>query len=117
MDDAVLGGHQAHGLRAALEAAGVDLDELWMQYFRIGGSVGVIEVEAYLHRVLSLPALQRDLLAQACNELTGARPRSAPYSFASPGSGSRAAGGGEGGATGAGDGAPVEHEDPGGPGG
>lgn len=45
------------------------------------GDVGEYEVEAYLQGLLSLPSLQRDLLALAANELIDELPRlHAPYS-------------------------------------
>lgn len=72
---------QRRRLQAALAAAQVSTGDLWLYYFGIGGSVGEYEVEAYLQGLLSLPELQRDLLAMAANELFNdqSRPR-APYS-------------------------------------
>ncbi|MDI2036045.1 hypothetical protein [Paenarthrobacter nitroguajacolicus] len=71
---------QRRRLLAALESAGISTGTLWLRYFSIGGSVGEYEVEAYLQGMLSLPELERDLLAMAANELSsrGAGPR-APY--------------------------------------
>ena len=74
MDDRTIARTQARGLATVLEAAGVELDGLWLHYFRLGGDLGVMEVEAYLHHALVLPALQRDLLACACNELAEGHP-------------------------------------------
>ena len=37
-------------------------------YFALGGVAGLVEVEAYLNGVTSLPSLQRDVLAHAVNE-------------------------------------------------
>jgi hypothetical protein len=72
---------QCRLLRAALRAAGLIAGDLWLNYFSIGGTVGEYEVEAYLQGLLSLPALQRDLLAMAANELIDGLPRThAPYS-------------------------------------
>ncbi|WP_255769280.1 hypothetical protein [Pseudarthrobacter sulfonivorans] len=72
---------QRRRLQAALTAAQVTTGDLWLYYFGIGGSVGEYEVEAYMQGLLSLPQLQRDLLAMAANELTAGKdgPR-APYS-------------------------------------
>ena len=68
-------------LRSALEAAGISVGDLWLHYFSLGGAVGEYEVEAYLQGLLALPALQRDLLAMAANELIEELPRPrAPYS-------------------------------------
>lgn len=72
---------QRRRLQAAMKAAQIGTGDLWLYYFGIGGSVGEYEVEAYLQGLLSLPELQRDLLAMAANELSSdqAGPR-APYS-------------------------------------
>ena len=72
---------QRRKLRAALKASDVTPGELWLNYFSIGGGVGEYEVEAYLQGLLSLPTIQRDLLAMAANELIETVPRLfAPYS-------------------------------------
>lgn len=72
---------QRRMLRAALKAAGLKPGDLWLNYFSIGGAVGEYEVEAYLQGLLSLPPIQRDLLATAANELIDDLPRPrAPYS-------------------------------------
>lgn len=60
---------QRSKLRAAIDAAGVNIGNLWLYYFSIGGSVGEYEVEAYLQGMLSIPELERDLLAMAANDL------------------------------------------------
>jgi hypothetical protein len=83
---------QRRQLRDALKAADLTSGELWLNYFSIGGNVGEYEVEAYLQGLLSLPPVQRDLLAMAANELIEAVPRLyAPYSddpdLAAPGRG------------------------------
>jgi hypothetical protein len=72
---------QIRRLRAALKAADIKPGELWLHYFSIGGNIGEYEVEAYLQGLLSLPVIERDLLAAAANELIQATPRiRAPYS-------------------------------------
>lgn len=72
---------QRRRLLAALSAAQISTGDLWLYYFGIGGSVGEYEVEAYLQGLLSLPELQRDLLAMAANELLADQPgHRAPYS-------------------------------------
>lgn len=69
MDDEAIGADQARRLRAALSAADLELGHVWMHYFRLGGGVSEMEIDAYLHHALTLPALQRDLLTQAVFEL------------------------------------------------
>ncbi|GGH99833.1 hypothetical protein ACFFGR_01795 [Arthrobacter liuii] len=72
---------QRRRLRAALKAADISVSELWLKYFSLSGDAGEYEVEAYLQGLLSLPAIQRDLLALAANELIDDLPRPrAPYS-------------------------------------
>jgi len=72
---------QRRRLHAALSGAGITTGTLWLQYFSIGGSVGEYEVEAYLQGMISLPELERDLLAMAANELSNNGPvPHAPYS-------------------------------------
>lgn len=71
---------QRRRLREAINAAGIPVSELWLRYFGIAGDAGEYEVEAYLQGLLSLPPLQRDLLAMAANELIEDTPRPhAPY--------------------------------------
>ncbi|WP_344122621.1 hypothetical protein [Kocuria aegyptia] len=80
MDDGAVGREQARRLRITMMAAGIDRARLWLYYFGIGGEVSEFEVDAYLHQSLTLPALQRDLLAQAANEiLIDLAPPKAPY--------------------------------------
>ncbi len=71
---------QRRRLRDAIYAAGIPVSELWLRYFGIAGDAGEYEVEAYVQGLLSLPPLQRDLLAMAANELIEDTPRPhAPY--------------------------------------
>ena len=64
-------GPEAHrrALKAVLRRGSVTEEQLWLRYFAIGGSVGTLEAEGYLQGLLDLPALERDVLAQAANEL------------------------------------------------
>lgn len=71
---------QRRRLHEAIKDAGVPVSELWLRYFGISGDAGEYEVEAYLQGLMSLPPLQRDLLAMAANELIDDLPRPrAPY--------------------------------------
>jgi hypothetical protein len=77
---------QRRRLRSAMRAAGISISELWLKYFGMSGDAGEYEVEAYLQGLLSLPPVQRDLLALAANELIDDLPRPhAPYSDDFPG--------------------------------
>jgi hypothetical protein len=79
-DDEAVGQQQARRLQVTMVAAGIDRGRLWLYYFGIGGTISEFELDAYLHHSLALPALQRDLLAQAANEiLLDIAPPKAPY--------------------------------------
>lgn len=69
-------------LNAAVSHSRLNVDELWLYYFSIGGSAGEYEVEAYLNASYSLPTVERDLLAHAVNEMIDMipPPPRAPYS-------------------------------------
>lgn len=71
MDDEAIGADQARRLCAALTGAELELSHVWLHYFRLGGGVSEMEIDAYLHHALALPPLQRDLLAHAVFELAG----------------------------------------------
>lgn len=53
----------------AFRQADLEVDELWMHYFSIGGDAGAMEIEAYLHGSYMLRPIQRDLLDHAIYEL------------------------------------------------
>ena len=91
MDEEEAGREQARLLRRAMVQANLQLDELWLHYFSIGGDAGPMEVDAYLNHAMGLPRLQRDVLAHALNELADDRPSPrAPYAKdLSPGDTSR----------------------------
>jgi hypothetical protein len=61
-------------LNRALAAADITIAELWLRYFSICGAVGEYEVQAYIEGVMSLPSVQRDLLAMAAKEITSEMP-------------------------------------------
>jgi len=62
------GDDQQRSISAALRHAKLTIDELWMQYFALGGEAAIIDVDAYVHGLTELPPLQRDILAHAVNE-------------------------------------------------
>jgi hypothetical protein len=51
-------------------AADITVSELWLRYFSMSGMAGEYEVQAYVEGLFSLPALQRNLLAMAAQEIT-----------------------------------------------
>lgn len=61
-------GDQRWLLATCVERTGLSADELWLRYFALGGDVGPVEVEAYLHGLMPLSGGQRDVLAHAINE-------------------------------------------------
>ena len=76
---------QRQDFRLAFEAADLNIEEVWITYFGIGGKTGQLEVQAYVYGALSLPPIERDLLAHALNEslnALGVKGRRASYSQA-----------------------------------
>jgi len=85
MDEEAISADQARRLRQAMTEARIELRALWMHYFRLGGVVNHVEVDAYLHQALKLPAMQRDLLVQALAELAdGHRTTPVPFTWDYP---------------------------------
>ncbi|HUQ61655.1 PP2C family protein-serine/threonine phosphatase [Lentzea sp.] len=82
---------QRRVLSLAFDRSDLTLQQLWTRYFALGGDAGPVEVEAFLHGLMPLPALQRDVLAHAVNErldeLTW--PHRVPYTFRSRGNSPR----------------------------
>jgi hypothetical protein len=59
---------QRQDFRLAFEAGPLKLEQIWIKYFGIGGKTGLAEVQAYVYGALSLPPMERDMLAHALNE-------------------------------------------------
>jgi len=74
--------------RTAMGHAELSIASVWDHFVNMGGIVGEMEVEAYLHGLMVLSMQERDCVAQAVNELlddramTGSAPCCrAPYSY------------------------------------
>lgn len=83
MDTGSIGAERQRRLtRRAVEEAGLTVGQVWAHYFRLTGNAGEYEVDAYLNGILAFPAVHRDLVSHAVNELTERMPgvRRAPYS-------------------------------------
>jgi hypothetical protein len=64
----------------AMRQMGIDVESVWVRYFSIGGDIDEFEPHAYLHGVIALPPLDRNLISHAVNELISETPRpAAPY--------------------------------------
>lgn len=61
-------------INQAIHGADVGIPEVWLRYFSFSGDVAEYEVHAYLQGLINLPRLQRDLIAQAVNELIDEKP-------------------------------------------
>ena len=59
------------GLRTydAMRHADLTLSAVWSHFLNMGGVIGQLEADAYLHGLMPLPLADRDCLAQAVNEL------------------------------------------------
>jgi hypothetical protein len=55
-------------LAIGYQRAELTMEQLWLRYFALGGDASLMEVEAHVHGLMPLPALQRDILAHAINE-------------------------------------------------
>lgn len=53
----------------AIRRAGLSIGEVWVHYLSMGGWVDEYEVTAYLHGLMQLDDLNRDMIAQSVNEL------------------------------------------------
>lgn len=69
MPDDAIGREHARLLRRVIDSAGLELVEVWVRYFSLGGNAEQFELDAYLHHALVLPPIERDVLAQGVNEL------------------------------------------------
>jgi hypothetical protein len=65
----------------AYESSQLRVEELWLDYFALGGNAGRYEVEAYLAGLMPLSAHEHNVLAQAVNERLAELPppARAPY--------------------------------------
>ncbi|GGG69937.1 hypothetical protein GCM10011374_38090 [Kocuria dechangensis] len=77
MDDTTVNWVQARLLRQALEGTRLTPHRLWMHYLGHGGAVGEVELQAYLHELLHLPAVERDRLMHTATALLD--PRCHPF--------------------------------------
>ena len=60
---------QVQRMREALSTAHLSVEDVWVGYYAVGGSVSRFEIEAYLGGLLILPIEECDLLAEATNDL------------------------------------------------
>jgi len=69
-------------LAACYARSSLTPEQLWMRYFALGGSLSLLELDAYLNGLTTLPRVDRDMLAHAVNERLDevAGPARAPYS-------------------------------------
>ena len=57
MDDRTIARTQARLIRTALTSTGLGARDLWLRYVHLGGEVGELELDAYLHHSMLLPRL------------------------------------------------------------
>jgi hypothetical protein len=69
VDERTIARAQARMIRTALTDAGFGVHDLWLEYYRVGGKVGELEVDAYLHHALYLAPRHRDGLVRAAKHL------------------------------------------------
>jgi hypothetical protein len=58
-----------HQLFLAAQRRGeLTLQQLWLRYIALTGTCAIIDIDAFLHGLGSLPAAQQDILAHTLNE-------------------------------------------------
>jgi hypothetical protein len=58
-----------HQLFLAAQRRGeLTLQQLWLRYIALTGTCAIIEIDAFLHGLGSLPAAEQDILAHTLNE-------------------------------------------------
>ncbi|MBG6185253.1 hypothetical protein IWX65_003232 [Arthrobacter sp. CAN_A214] len=60
---------QVKQMSAALMEAHLSVSDVWVRYYALGGAMSMFEVQAYLSGLFDLPAGERNVLADATNEL------------------------------------------------
>jgi hypothetical protein len=55
-------------LQEGLDLADISIEQLWLEQVGLGGTVGLLETEAYVLGLLEADAYRHNLLAQALNE-------------------------------------------------
>ncbi|PPB49855.1 hypothetical protein C4K88_03960 [Arthrobacter pityocampae] len=60
---------QRRRINIAIRTAELRPKIVWIRYFGLAGALGELEFDAYLHRAITIPQLQCDLIAHAVNEL------------------------------------------------
>lgn len=53
---------------AARRRADLSLQQLWLRYLGLGGSLAIFDLDAFLQGVMPLSAVEQDTLASAVNE-------------------------------------------------
>lgn len=62
-------GNQRQLTAKAMRAAQLTVQDVWIRYFALTGSVDEYEVDAHLNGLITLPRLECDLISHAVNEL------------------------------------------------
>jgi hypothetical protein len=59
---------QQQSAQAAYMLSGLNSLDAWLAYYGLGGQLTEEDTDAYLNGLMPIPALQRDLVAEALNE-------------------------------------------------
>jgi len=57
-----------HLFVAAQHRGELTLQQLWLRYIALTGTCAMIDIDAFMHGLSSLPAVEQDILAHALNE-------------------------------------------------
>ena len=71
-------------IEAARRRAELSVQQLWLDYMSFSGIADLVDVDAYLHCLIPLPAYQEDKLAHAVNERLDDLYRAARLPYSTP---------------------------------
>ncbi|MHA7220511.1 hypothetical protein ACX80L_16680 [Arthrobacter sp. MDT1-48-3] len=69
MSQAAFDGENEVPIALMIQDAGISVEELWLYYFSLSGSLDQIDLDAYLHGLMPLPGVDRTMLALAVDEM------------------------------------------------
>ncbi|MHA7190062.1 hypothetical protein ACX80N_07200 [Arthrobacter sp. MDT2-16] len=69
---------QQRSARCAARSAGLTAENSWSYYYSVGGTLDILQLDAYLHGLYPLAQAERNTVALALNELIDDLPRPGP---------------------------------------
>ncbi|KQN95935.1 hypothetical protein ASF21_15435 [Arthrobacter sp. Leaf234] len=60
---------QYTALSSTVHLLGISLPDLWLEYYAMGGNLELLDLDAYVYGINTLPAVDRSMLEQVLREL------------------------------------------------